>query len=137
MKTLNTLTLCLLLLSPKAFSAVTLQAIFKWAPDSNQLAGLTVADYMTNITFWVYGSTNVALPLTSWVFVTNWQGAPFLSQGPAGSWWTNSIGSDGNARFYTVLVKNNNGGASPFSNLAPWLTDPLTGFLGPFQKQSP
>ena len=88
------------------------------------MVGLSTNDYCTNITIVVYTHTNLAVPMTNWFYSTNWNAASFLTQGPIGSMWNGIVPTDGNARWYTIQITNNNGIVSPFSKPAVLLTQP-------------
>lgn len=101
---------------------------FRW-PGPIDYAGLSQSDFMTNITFRIYSSTNASTPINQWVLYSTWQGALFNTQGPPGSTWTNTIPVDfTGARFFALKAYSPNaagGGESPFSNVALILA-PLT-----------
>lgn len=102
---------------------------FSWLPDNTQMAGLSTNDYATNITVVFYSTKNVNIPTNNWPIIGSVSVNSLLSQGPVGSTWMWQMVSDGNSRFYGIVMTNNNGGASPFSNLAPGLVAPTTGTL--------
>lgn len=90
-------------------------------------AGLTTNDFFSQVTFRVYSSTNVSLPMNQWPLYATWAGLPFLNQGPVGTQWTNQIAvTFTSARFFafTVFHPKAAGGESPFSNL-DYLLAPL------------
>ena len=102
---------------------------FTWLPDNTQMAGLSTNDYCTNITVVFYSTVNVNIPTNNWPIIGSVPVTNLLSQGPVGTVWTNQSVSDGNSRFYAFTLTNNNGGAAPFSNLAPGLVSPTSGAL--------
>ena len=102
---------------------------FKWLPDNTQMAGLSTNDYCTNISALVLSTPNVAVPTNLWPVVATLPVSPLLSQGPPGTTWSTVLQMDGQSRFYAVVMTNQNGGTSPFSNLAPGLTPPAAGTI--------
>ncbi len=102
---------------------------FSWLPDNSQMAGLSTNDYCTNITVVFYSTVNVNIPTNNWPIIGSVPVTSLLAQGPVGTVWTNRSQSDGNSRFYGFVMTNNNGGCSPFSNLAPGLVSPTSGTL--------
>jgi hypothetical protein len=132
---LRTMLLVILTLCASAFCAsaqtTNLNVLWKWSPDLASLGGLSTNDYMTNLVFTLYSSTNATVPLTNWIVVTNWPAVPFLAQGPPGTMWTNRIAWDQQTRFYVMKAKEVLGGEeSPFSNQAMKLAPLLPGVLG-------
>lgn len=116
----------------------TVTASFKWLPDNSQMAGLSTNDYCTNIVVTFLSTVNVNIPTNNWPTVLFTPITAFLSQGPPGTTWTQQLSMDGNARFYAIVMTNNNGGSSPFSNLAPGLTAPLAGqIVQPLKVSTP
>ncbi len=99
--------------------------VWKWSPNPADFGGLTTNDYYTNILFILYSSPNCTIPTNLWPVTTNWQASTFPSTD--GVNWTNSVNIDGATRFYMISVANGNGGASPFSSVAPWLPTPPPG----------
>jgi hypothetical protein len=103
---------------------------FRFQPGSaGELGGLSTNDWLTNITLNVSFSTNVAIPITNWPVVASYPAAQFLTQGPAGSWWTSSIPSAASAGFYTIQPTNGNGTIGPFSYPGVWLPTLPGGFI--------
>lgn len=119
--------LCLSLCAAPISTNVTFY--FHW-PGPSDFAGMTTNDYMTNIMFYIYSTTNTANPVTTWPLYSTWQGTMFLVQGPIGSQWTNTIPVDfTGARFFSMRAyspRAAGGGYSPFSAvdfiLAPLVT---------------
>lgn len=94
---------------------------WRWIPATVDFGGLSTNDYLTNIAFRLYTTTNITQPTTLWRVVTNWPGAPLLSQGPLGSMWTQSLSADGFTRFYALTATSTaapESGESPFSGVA-------------------
>ena len=110
-------------------------ATFNWLPDTNDMAGLSTNAYVTNITVVFYSTKNINQPTNQWPIIASTPMTPLLLQGPVGSQWTYSFPIDGKAAFYAIVMTNLNGGASPFSNLAPGLTGPNAGTLLPLKLQ--
>lgn len=133
-RTINLLSILLILIVSRAFAVLpttTVLLSFKWLPDNTQMAGLSTNDYCTNITATFRSTTDVSLPTNLWPVVSFVPLTNFFNQGPLGSTWTNQIVIDGASRFWGVVMTNGNGGASPFSNLAPGLSAPAAGVLMP------
>ena len=112
-----------------AASQSTVTLAFSWLPDNTQMAGLSTNDYCTNIFVVFYSTKNVNQPTNQWPVVSFTPMINLLSQGAPGTIWTNQLTMDGNSRFYSLTMTNGNGGASPFSNVAPGLISPLAGVL--------
>ena len=123
--TLASVAIALTILAVNPPTQVTLQ--WTWLPDNTQMAGLSTNDYCTNITVLVLSTPNVTTPTNQWPVVASIPVTNLLSQGAPGSLWTLQITMDGLSRFYAIVNTNGNGGASPFSNLAPGLTAPAPG----------
>lgn len=91
---------------------------FRW-PGPVDLGGLSTNDYMTNITFRLYSSTNASTPINQWQLYSAWQGSAFILQGPFNSQWSNTIPVEfTGARFFALKAyspKASGGGESPFS----------------------
>lgn len=103
--------------------------LFYWPLDPTDLGGLSTNDYMTNIVFNLYSSTNVSAPVQTWPLLLSVPGQSYLPQGLPGSTWSNAINVDSYPRFYVLQVSNQNGGVSPFSQVAPWVPNPGQGRL--------
>jgi|SRR5579872_528532 len=91
--------------------------------------GLSTNDYLTNVTLVLYSSTNAATPMTNWQAVAAWPASQFLTQGPAGSWWTSAVPSSATAAFYSLQSTNGSGASSPFSYPAVWLPSSPAGVI--------
>jgi len=130
MKTLIALAFVAIAVTVAAVNPPT-QVILKWTwlPDNTQMAGLSTNDYCTNITVLVLSTPNVATPTNQWPVVASIPVTSLLPQGPPGSLWSFQLTMDGLSRFYALVNTNGNGGASPFSNLAPGLTPPTAGVI--------
>lgn len=105
---------------------------WRWIPNTIvDLGGLSTNDYLTNISFKLYYTTNVTQPMSIWKVATNWPAAPLLSQGPLGSMWTSSVTVDGFTRFYALTAFSSvaSEGESPFSNTALQLAPLPSGTL--------
>ncbi len=126
---------CLYVYAQAAAPPTTAVATFTWLPDTNDMAGLSTNAYVTNLTVLFYSTKNVNQPTNQWPIVAFTPLTPLLLQGPVGSLWTYSFPIDGKAAYYALTMTNLNGGASPFSNLAPGLTGPNTGTLLPLKLQ--
>lgn len=115
-----------------AFPAVTNVTFYFHWPGPADYAGLSQADFMTNITFRVYSTTNVNTAMPQWTLYSTWQGALFNFQGPPGSQWSNTIPVDFvGARFFSLKAYSPKaaGGESPFSNVDFILAPLPTGTL--------
>ena len=110
-------------------------ATFSYLPDTNDMAGLSTNAYITNLAAVIYSTKNINQPTNQWPIVAWTPLTPLLLQGPVGTIWTYSFPMDGKAAFYALVLTNLNGGASPFSNLAPGLTGPNAGTLLPLKLQ--
>jgi hypothetical protein len=108
-------------------------ATFSFFPDTNDMAGLSTNDYITNITVVFFSTKNVNQPTNQWPVIASTPLTPLLLQGPVGTLWTYEFPMDGKSAFYALVMTNLNGGASPFSNLAPGLTGPNSGILFPLK----
>jgi hypothetical protein len=133
--TISVLSICTILIAQAAPPPTTAVATFNFLPDTNDMAGLTTNAYITNITVLFYSTKNVNQPTNQWPIVAWTPLVSLLPQGPVGSWWVYSFPIDGKAAFYALTMTNGNGGASPFSNLAPGLTGPNTGTILPLKLQ--
>lgn len=105
---------------------------FTWVPLVSDMAGLSTNEYLTNITFRVYSTTNVALPLANWTQLAEWPAVNFLSQGPCGALWISQVTVDGASRFYVARSfssKASGDGLSPFSNTDFQLALPPSGTI--------
>lgn len=100
---------------------------WQWNPNPADLGGLSTNDYLTNISFTLWTTTNVTLPVTSWSSATNWQASSTPNDGTGN--WTGVATIDGQTRFYLLTVNALGGGQSPFSNQANWVAKPLAGLL--------
>jgi len=98
---------------------------FQWSPNAADFGGLSTNEYYTNIFVRLLGVTNCTIPTDLWPVTTQWQASTFPSVD--GVHWTNQVVNDGVTRFYLVSVANGNGGASPFSSVAPWVPVPPPG----------
>lgn len=98
-----------------------------WAPNPLDLGGLSTNDYMTNIAFRLFSSTNINVPLTNWPKVAEWPATNYTD-----GHWTNSVVMDAAVRFYVMKAwsgKAGGTGESPFSNLDFELADLSAGTL--------
>lgn len=110
-------------------SPVILQ--WTWGPQTSDLGGLSVADYMTNVWFEIRSSTNIVLDPLTWPVLTNVPGSPFplvLATNQPGWIWTVTNAADAQTRFYIARAADSRG-FSPFSNVAVDLALPPSGTL--------
>lgn len=115
------------LLSISAFAGTQTNLVaWAWTANPSDMGGLSITDYYTNITFTLWSSTNVSIPMTNWPAVTNWQASSFPS--PDGTNWTNAVVTDGQTRFFLLTVGAASG-QSPFSNLLPLVAVPPSGVM--------
>src|SRR5512147_649320 len=104
---------------------------FQWQPTPVLMGGLSTNDYFTNVVFRLYGTTNVALPVSNWPLQTTLPAQPFLTQGPPGTDWTYPFVRPSGTMFFVMtayVAKAAPGGdESPFSNTDFQLERPSTG----------
>lgn len=112
--------LCLLvLLAGPARAAQTNAWIdlgWKWFP-TNSLGGLSMADYLTNVTFQIYASTNLAF--TEYTPYATLYSTNITYTAPS-NFVATVPGTTNQFLFFTATVVTA-GGESPFSNLVPIL----------------
>jgi len=87
-------------------------------PEARELGGMSVADYMTNITFRIYSSTNCQIPLTNWTITATVAGTNRIAVVPIGD----------ETRFFYCTTYNGRLESNP-SNVAQWLARPSSGTL--------
>jgi hypothetical protein len=98
--------------------------------DPAVMGGMTTNDYLTNYSIRIFTQTNITIPPTNYILYTNYVPNIFLSQGPPGTVWSNTVPTPTNTCFFISQCTNvSNGGAGPFSHPFPFLpVGPSGGF---------
>lgn len=102
---------------PAASTNESVTLSWTWAPTPEEMGGLPINDYATNVWFQLLSTTNVTTPQTNWTIIADKINAiPWSTQYVAILTLSNSAGP----RFFagrTMTLRD----VSPFSNVAPYV----------------
>jgi hypothetical protein len=108
----------------------TVALAWTWGPNIADMGGLSTNDYVTNVSFKIFTTTDATAPTNLWTIATNV---------PATSFWTNdanvlqytvTLACDTATRFYAAVTSDARADSN-FSQVAAYLAAPFPGLMQP------